>query len=64
MAKMNVNSLIKKDYENEPPSGLKKQTQSKPISSKAKMNLKSLTGLSLIFLNNEIRIPGNKNKNV
>jgi len=36
---MNVNLYIIEDYENEPPSGPKKQTQSKPISSKAKMSL-------------------------
>ena len=32
MAKMNANIFITKDYENEPPSGSKKQTQSNPIS--------------------------------
>ncbi len=30
MQKMNVNTLSQKDYENEPPSGPKKQTQNKP----------------------------------
>jgi len=29
--KMNVNAFLQKDYENEPPSGPKKQTQTKPI---------------------------------
>jgi len=29
---MNVNLYVIEDYENEPPSGPKKQTQSKPIS--------------------------------
>jgi len=56
MPKMNVNLYVIEDYENEPPSGPKKtnpiQTQflqrknkpkTKPISSKAKMNLKSLS---------------------
>jgi len=57
MLKMNVNAFSQKDYENEPPSGPKKQTQFKPNSNpvlskvegvewanfrKAKMNLKSL----------------------
>jgi len=27
---MNVNAFLQKDYENEPPSGPKKQTQNKP----------------------------------
>ena len=36
-----ANSVVIEDYENEPLSGSKKQTQTKPISSKAKMNLKS-----------------------
>ncbi len=31
MPKMNVNLYIIEDYKNEPPSGPKKQTQSKPI---------------------------------
>ncbi len=35
--KMNVNLYVIEDYENEPPSGPKKQTQTKPISSKAKI---------------------------
>ncbi len=48
MPKMNVNAFFQKDYENEPPSGSKKQTQTNPILSavggfpKAKMNIKSL----------------------
>ena len=32
MAKMNANLYIIEDYENEPPSGPKKQTQNKPNS--------------------------------
>ncbi len=47
---MNANVYATKDYENEPPSGPKKQTQnkpnSKPISSKAKMDKKLLAGKS------------------
>jgi len=31
MPKMNVNAFLQKDYENEPPSGPKKQTQSNPF---------------------------------
>ncbi len=30
MPKMNVNAFLQKDYENEPSSGSKKQTQNKP----------------------------------
>jgi len=32
MPKMNANVYVIEDYENEPPSGQKKQTQTKPIS--------------------------------
>ena len=39
---MNVNLYVIEDYENEPPSGPKKQTQFKPNLQNAKMNLKSL----------------------
>jgi hypothetical protein len=48
----------------------KNKPKTKPISSKAKMNLKSLAGksghtrknLELDFSNNDIRMTGNKNK--
>jgi len=36
IAKMNVNAFLQKDYENEPPSGPKKQTQFKPNSNPIK----------------------------
>ena len=52
MAKMNANIFITKDYENEPPSGPKKQTQFKPNFRKAKMNLKTIakkSGHTFIF---------------
>ena len=31
MPKMNINLYVIEDYENEPPSGSEKQTQTKPI---------------------------------
>jgi len=52
---MSVNAFLQKDYENEPPSGPKKQTQTNPILSavggfrKAKMNKKSLARKSSPF---------------
>jgi len=36
IAKMNVNAFLQKDYENEPPSGPKKQIQFKPNSNPIK----------------------------
>jgi hypothetical protein len=36
MPKMNANLYVIEDYENEPPSGPKKQTQTKPISERPK----------------------------
>jgi len=36
MAKMNINAFLQKDYENEPLSGPKKQTQNKPNSNPIK----------------------------
>ncbi len=39
---MNVNAFLQKDYENEPPSGPKKQTQFKPNLSEVKIDAKLL----------------------
>ena len=53
-----------------PPSGPKKQTQTNPISSKAKITCQKIWphpkklrfGIKLDFSNNDIRMTGNKNK--
>jgi hypothetical protein len=37
MPKMNVNAFLQKDYENEPPSGPKKQTQFKACPERSRM---------------------------
>jgi hypothetical protein len=37
MQKMNVNAFLQKDYENEPPSGPKKQTQFKACPERSRM---------------------------
>jgi hypothetical protein len=37
MPKMNVNAFLQMDYENEPPSGQKKQTQFKPCPERSRM---------------------------
>ncbi len=39
---MNVNAFLQKDYENEPPSGPKKQTQTNPIQTQFFQRPKSL----------------------
>ncbi len=41
-AKMNANVYVIEDYDNEPPSGPKKQTQNKANLRKAKINKKNL----------------------
>jgi hypothetical protein len=36
IAKMSINAFLQKDYENEPPFGPKKQTQTNPIQTQSK----------------------------
>ena len=59
MPKMNVNAFLQKDYENEPPSGPKKQTQNKPNFERPK-SLAGKSGHTLlwIYLNLFLTPPG------